>query len=418
MQQRTDEAERTVLGSILATSGKALDEVELRGEDFHDPARGDLFDEMRTMWGRGVPVDAFTLSEKRPEQTAFLYEVTSDAVPMGSLPYYADAVKKSGLMRRISNLSGVFATLDPAMDSTALADMCRQLVEDAIGHEAKKTRFVADILPDLVEKMKQVGGVFVPSPWPSLDNVIGGFRPGCVYVIAARPGMGKTLVAGQVATQLANFGNVAFSSLEMTEDELVARFVAERMLINVGHVKDARMTDADWDKFNAQYEELAKLRIAINDQPEVSSSDVRVHARSVARNGKLAGIVVDYLQLMTSGRKVESRQQEVSEFSRQLKILAKKMQVPVIALSQLNRDSEKRMDRKPSLADLRESGAIEQDADAVFLLRREGEFPSESLVIDVAKNRHGETGEVTLAWDGTHSRAVEWSDQGTAGGGW
>lgn len=415
MQQRTDEAERVVLGTILATSGRAFDDIELTGDDFHDPTRGDLLDAMKAMWGRGVPVDAFTLSEKRPEQTSFLYEVTSEAAPLASLPYYADAVKKSGLLRRVSGLSGRFSQLDPSMDSTAIADMCRQLVEDAIGHESQKIRFVADILPDLMAMM-DADEVFVPSPWPSLNDKIGGFRPGAVYVIAARPGQGKTVVAGQVAAWLAEAGNVAFSSLEMTDVELVARFVSERLLINVTHIKDSKMTPADKAKFERERGEVEKLRIAINDSSEASPSDVRVFARSVARQGKLAAVVVDYMQLMSSGKREESRLQEVSNFSRQMKVLAKSMQVPVIVLSQLNRKSEERMDRRPQISDLRESGSIEQDADVVILLRREGEFPQESLVLDVAKNRHGETGEVTLHWDGQHSRAIEWTNQGSAGG--
>lgn len=414
MEQRADEAERVVIGTILATSGRAFDDIDVTGDDFRDPTRGDLLDAMKATWARGVPVDAFTMSERHGEHTAFLYEVTSEAVPLGSLPYYADAVKKAGLLRRVAGLSGRFTQLDPAMDSAELADMCRQLVEDAIGRESQKLRFVADVLPDLIEMMNS-DSVFVPSPWPSLNQKIGGFRPGAVYVIAARPASGKTMVAGQIAAALAEHGNVAFSSLEMTAEELVARFVSERLLINVGRIKDARMTDRDWAKLEADRAKVESMRIAINDSAETSPSDIRVFARSVAREGKLAAIVVDYMQLMSSGKREESRQQEVSNFSRQLKILAKSLQVPVIALSQLNRDSEKRIDKRPIVADLRESGSIEQDADIIVLLRREGEYPNESLILDVAKNRHGDTGEVTLAWDGQHSRVIEWSDTGTAG---
>lgn len=406
-------AERAVLGSILATSGKALDEITLTGGDFFDPKHGDLFDAMREMWSRSIPVDAFTLSEANGEHSAFLYSLTSDAVPMASVTYYADIVKRDGLRRRLASVGAAFGQFDTTMDSSMVADEARRLVEDAIGQVGQSVRFVADVLPDVVARMESKS-VFIPSPWPTLNAAIGGFRPGAVYVVAARPGMGKTVIGAQIAAQLASEGNVAFSSLEMTADELVARFVAERLSINVGRIKDARMQQHDWELFENGRPELEKLRIAIDDRSGISATDVRMFARSVQRHGKLAGVIVDYMQLMVSKQK-QDRHLQVAEFSRQLKILAKDFQVPVVALSQLNRNSEASALSTPKLSDLRESGAIEQDADVVMLLRREvlerdtsGIVRKESLIIDVAKNRHGQTGEVELSWDGQHSRAVEW----------
>lgn len=395
-----------MLGTVLATSGKILDELDLNGDDFYDPRRGDLFEAMRAMWAQNIPVEAFTLSETRPDQSAELFSLSSEAVPSGSVPFYADVVKRDGLRRRLAAVGARLAQFEPGMDSAAVAEEAKKLVDDAIGQTGQRIRFVADVLPDVVERMN-AKEVFVPSPWPTLNAAIGGFRPGAVYVVAARPGMGKTVVGGQIAAELAERGNVAFSSLEMTADELVSRFVAERLAINVGRVKDARMNQRDWEVFNRDRAKVESLRIAIDDRSGIAASDVRMFARSVARNGKLAGVVVDYMQLMTSRQKLD-RHLQVAEFSRQLKIMAKDFQVPVIALSQLNRNSEATLDRKPKLSDLRESGAIEQDADVVMLLRREGEYPQESLVIDVAKNRHGEIGEVDLHWDGQFSRATEW----------
>lgn len=406
-----EEAERAVLGTVLATSGSILDEIELTGEDFHDPTWGDLFDAMRAMWSGRKPVDAYTMSELHPQHTALLYDLAGYAVPAPAAEFYSDEVKKHGMRRRLATVGPELGRFDAGMDSAAVADEARRLVDAAIGNTGQRVLFVADVLPEVVERMG-AKHVFVPSPWPSLNDKIGGFRPGAVYVVAARPGQGKTVVAGQVAAHLAEDGNVAFASLEMTAEELVARFVAERLLINVGHVKDARMSDWDWKKFHDGRGQVEALRIAIDDRSGVSASDVRMFARAVSRKGKLAGVVVDYMQLMVSKQRMD-RHLQVADFSRQLKIMAKDFQVPVIALSQLNRNSEASALSVPKLSDLRESGAIEQDADVVLLLRREGEFPHESLVIDVAKNRHGETGEVTLAWDGQHSRAVEWTDGGS-----
>jgi replicative DNA helicase len=288
-----------------------------------------------------------------------------------------------------------------------MTERARQLVDDAAGTQKSQVRFVRDIIPDVLERMN-TKTTFVPTPWPTLNAAIGGLRPGAVYVVAARPGMGKTVIAAQLATCLAQTGMVAFSSLEMSEDDLVSRLISERLEIMVGKVKDNRMAPRDWDIFNSRRPELDDLNIAIDDRSNIAPGDVRSFARSVSRHGKLAGIVVDYMQLMTSRSKMD-RHLQVSEFSRQLKIMAKDMHVPVIALSQLNRQSESRMDGIPKLSDLRESGSIEQDADVVILLRREGEYPSEELILDVAKNRHGETGIVQLAWQGEFSRAVEWN---------
>lgn len=399
------EAELAILGVVLMTGGKVLDEIDLAGDDFYEPKRGDLFDAMVSEWGQGRPVDAFTLSEKRPADAAWLFSLTdTHAVPV-SAPYYADVIRKHAIRRRLAAVGAGFAALE-GTDPAEVADAARAAVEAAIGTTGVRVRTVRDILPGLVDRMNDQG-VFVPSPWRSLNGFIGGFRPGAVYVIAARPGQGKTLVAGQIAAHLAQHGWVAFSSLEMTDEELVARFVAERLRINVGHIKDSRMDVRDWDRLARGRHELDQMQVAIDDRSGVSASDVRAFARAVARKGPLSAVVVDYLQLMVSRDRME-RHLQVADFSRRLKILAKDLHVPVIALSQLNRNSEATSLSVPKLSDLRESGAIEQDADVVLLLRREGEFPNESLVVDVAKNRHGQTGDFRLVWDGGYSRAVEW----------
>lgn len=400
------EAELAVLSSVLITGGKCLDDLELAGDDFSEPSRGDLFDAMNTMWASGKPVEAFTMSEERPADAAFLFGLTSTVARPTSVGYYADIVRKHAIRRRIAQAGAALAHVE-GENPEDVADRARALIDNAIGKPSQKVQFISDILPRLLDRMN-ADEVFVPSPWPSLNEKIGGFRPGAVYVVAARPGVGKTIVAGQIATHLAKFGNVAFSSLEMGDEELVARIVSEQVQINVGHIKDARMDDRDWGKLNAARERLDQLRIAIDDRAGVSAADVRAFVRAVSKQGSLACALVDYLQLMTSRDRME-RHLQVADFSRRLKVMAKDFQIPVVALSQLNRNSESSTLAIPKLSDLRESGAIEQDADVVMLLRREGDFPNEKLIIDVAKNRHGETGEVSLSWDGGYSRAVEWN---------
>lgn len=405
------DAELAVLGAVLATAGTALDDIALTGDDFHEPRHGDIFDAMRTEWTEGRPVDAYTLSERMPNDAALLFALTSAPLTTGSVPYYADIVSKRSLRRRLATVAASLSNMDATLDHAEVADRARALVEEAIGTTGAKLTFVRDVLTNVMER-EPGESVFVPSPWSSLNAAIGGFRPGAVYVIAARPGVGKTVIAAQIATRLAEEGNVAFASLEMTAEELAARFVSERAQISVGHIKDAQLTDHDRAKYQAAKPMLEQLRIAIDDRSGVAPSDVRTFARAVAKQpGGLSGIVVDYMQLMVAKAKGE-RHLQVAEFSRQLKILAKDLGVPVIALSQLNRNSEATSLSVPKLSDLRESGAIEQDADLVLLLRKEGDVEDPranvDLIIDIAKNRHGRTGEVKLRWDGGYSRAVEW----------
>ena len=413
-----ENAENAILGLILATQGRVLDDIALSPEDFYEPKRGDLYALMRAEHQAGRTVDAFTLTDRPEVDASYVWELTStSAVPAGA-SHYADIVAKHALRRRLAAVGSSLAQVEADMDSAAVADRARRLVDEAIGTPARNVRFVRDVLPDVVARM-EAGDVFVPSPWPSLNEAIGGFRPGAVYVIAARPGIGKSVVASQIAVQLAQHGAVAFSSLEMTDAELVARMVSERLRIGVGKIKDSRMTPTDWQVLARGRGVVEGLNIAIDDRSGISASDVRGFARAVSREGKLAGVVVDYLQLMVSKQRLD-RHLQVAEFSRQLKILAKDFNVPVVALSQLNRNSEATSLAVPKLSDLRESGAIEQDADCVILLRKEGDTEDAAanvtLVMDVAKNRHGRTGEVRLRWDGHFSRAVEWghADQAEA----
>ena len=332
------QAEEAVIGLALATQGAILDDLALTGEDFSDPKRGDLFALMVAERHAGRPVDAFTLTERGDVDAAFVWGLSSTTASAASAGYYADIVAKHALRRRLAAVGAALAQADPGMDSAAVADRARRLVDEAIGTPARRVRFIRDVLPDVVHRMESLD-VFVPSPWRSLNDAIGGFRPGAVYVIAARPGVGKTVVAAQCAVALAQHGNVAFSSLEMTDQELVARIISERLRIGVGKIKDAKMTPHDWEVLAGGRAQLDALNIAIDDRSGISASDVRGFARAVSREGRLAGVVVDYMQLMVSKQKLD-RHLQVAEFSRQLKILAKDFQVPVIALSQLNRNSE------------------------------------------------------------------------------
>jgi replicative DNA helicase len=401
------DAELAVLGAVIATAGSCLDDIALTGADFFEPGRGDLFDIMRTRYAAGQHVDMVTMMNAAPGKEVFVASLIDHTPFAYAVEEYAGIVAQHALRRRLSGVGAALAGMDPTLDVATMSERAQALVDEAVGSQKSKVRFVKDILPGVIERMHAKES-FTLTPWPTLNAAIGGLRPGAVYVVAARPAQGKTVIAAQLAAGLAEHGMVAFSSLEMTEDELVARLIAERLAIGVGRIKDSRMTNEDWQKLERGRPALEAMGIAIDDRSNVATTEVRTFARSVSRHGKLAGIVVDYMQLMTSKSKMD-RHLQVSEFSRQLKIMAKDLHVPVIALSQLNRQSESRADGIPKLSDLRESGSIEQDADVVIMLRREGEGNREEIILDVVKNRHGETGEVSLAWQGHFSRAVEWN---------
>jgi replicative DNA helicase len=413
-----------VLGGMMLSAAAIGDVMgEMKPADHYVPKHEIIHEAILELAGKGEPTDAIAVGDELTRtgkireaggDPGYLHTLTSTVPTAANAGYYAHIVANKAVLRRLI-VAGTRITqmgYSSEGDVNELLGAAREQLDAAETTAPSKVRYVRDILPDVVERL-QTNATFVPTPWPSLNRLIGGLRPGAVYVIAARPGVGKTVIASQLAACLADYGRVAFSSLEMSEDDLVSRLISERLNIRVGKVKDNRMTDYDWKVLADGRAQLNALNIAIDDRAAVTAVEVRAFAKAVSRQGTMAGVVVDYLQLMSSRSKLD-RHLQVSEFSRQLKITAKDMHLPVIALSQLNRQSESRADGVPRLSDLRESGAIEQDADVVILLRREEldghtfENPRESIWLDVAKNRHGETGEVELAWQGEFSRAVEW----------
>lgn len=419
-------AEKAVLGAAMISAQAAAEVVGLlTPKDFYLPQNECIFTVIADLLEAGKPADVVAVADEvsrrgseflhRAGGVAYPHALVADVFTAANAGYYAGIVVEKAVRRRLIEAGIRITQMGFSTEGTleGLVEQARSEIDVTV-QEPQSTRLVADILPDVFARLRSKE-TFVPTPWPTLNAAIGGLRPGAVYVVAARPGVGKTVIASQLAAALAEWGFVAFSSLEMSEDELVSRLIADRLSIRVGKVKDNRLTDYDWQRLESGRADLEALRIAIDDRAAVSGVDVRSHVRAVSRLGRLAGVVVDYMQLMSSRNNLE-RHLQVSEFSRQLKIIAKDFHVPVVALSQLNRQSEQRADQKPRLSDLRESGAIEQDADVVILLRREEmpnhspANPSETLWLDVAKNRHGETGEVPLWWRGEFSRAEEWPD--------
>jgi replicative DNA helicase len=408
------DAERAVLGAALETDGACIDELDLTGADFSNPRLGDLYDAMVRARLNGAHVSYATLADAYPDQAVFISSLVEHGRFKYAVEEHAAIVGKQALRRRLSAVAAglVQRANEPGLSADQLIDQAQALVADAVGGARHPVRFLRDILPGLADKLHDVGGQAIPTPWASLTGALGGgFRPGAVYVIGGRPAQGKSVIAQQCAVALAQHGLVAFSSLEMSEEELTARFVAERIPMNVGRIKDGTMTPADWETFALRKRRVTDLGIAIDDRTNVSVADIRQHARNVSRRGPLAGVVVDYLQLTASDNPRAERRLQIDETSRQLKVLAKDLRVPVIVLSQLNRQSENRTDPRPKLHELKESGAIEQDADVVILLFRDKTGRGSNIHLDGAKNRHGEAFDLDLHWEGALSRATEWPEE-------
>ncbi len=259
---------------------------------------------------------------------------------------------------------------------------------------------------DEIDAIASQGGIArgVPTGFTELDEVTNGLHPGQMIVIAARPGMGKSTLGLDFLRSCSiknRMASVVFS-LEMSKSEIVMRLLSAEAKIKLTDMRSGRMSDDDWTRLARRMSEISEAPLYIHDSPNLTMMEIRAKARRLKQKSDLKLIVIDYLQLMTSGKKVESRQQEVSEFSRQLKLLAKELEVPVVAMSQLNRGPEQRTDKKPMLSDLRESGAIEQDADMVILLHRPDAFERDDprggeADLILAKHRNGPTKTVTVA---------------------
>ena len=394
-------AELSVIAGVLDSNGTKLDDLVLTGDDFSDGRYGDMFDTMRRMRLEGKPVDPTTVGGELPQHAVFLWSV-GDRVPHTlNTGFHAEMVREASVRRRV-NAAGVrISEWSQDRPISELTDAARKELDDAFGLQRRKVTFMEDTIAETIASIGRSTRA-VPTPWPSLTESLTGFRPGALYVIGARPGIGKTSVAVQIALELSRHGLVAYSSLEMPERELHIRCISAGAQIAHSILERSGPLPAFAEEKLERWLRSTPKRIAFDDRGSVTMNDIRTHARSVSREGKLSGVIVDYLQLI-SGESGAKRLEVVTEASRQLKLLARDLDVPVIALSQLNRNAEGRSDKRPAMADLRESGSIEQDADLVILLHRDMEATdtaSDDFDMLVAKNRHGPTGVRRMKWVG------------------
>jgi replicative DNA helicase len=278
---------------------------------------------------------------------------------------------------------------------------------------------LSDLMGDALAEIEAISGrggamVGVPTGFRDLDSLTNGLHAGQLIMLAARPAIGKSTLGLDLARSAAikqNLTTVVFS-LEMSRTEIVMRLLSAESQVGLHAMRSGTLSDSDWTKLARKMSAVSEAPLFIDDSPNLTLMEIRAKCRRLKQRHDLKMVIVDYLQLMSSGRKVESRQQEVSEFSRSLKLLAKELNIPVVAISQLNRGPEQRQDKRPLLADLRESGSLEQDSDVVVLIHREDAYERDSARageadLIVAKHRNGPTGTITVAFQGHYSRFTD-----------
>ena len=435
-------AERSVVGSMLMDRD-AISEVSaiLTKEDFYNAQFGLLFEAMVDLYNEGKPVDEIILGEKLREKGApeeiysmsYLGEILANISTAAFVKSYAAIVKDKSYLRKMIKLSD--NTMNRAYSGQESVDTIMETTESEMFQLMQKrsgaTDFVpirnilVDVIGEIEAATKTKGRINgLRTGFTDLDNMLTGMHGGELILVAARPSMGKTAFVLNIAHHVALKENVpvVMFSLEMSREQLVTRLVAVDAMVDAKSLKTGDLSDEDWTKIISTADDMAKAAIFIDDNSSINMAQLRSKCRKLKQTEGIGLIIIDYLQLMSSPERVESRQLFISEVSRALKALARELNVPVIALSQLNRAVDSRPDHKPVLADLRESGAIEQDADVVMFIYRDDyynpdttEKPGVAEII-VAKQRNGSTGPVDLAWISRYTKFANLSkkEQGQA----
>ena len=426
-QPYSAEAEQAVLGSILIDSATVATAVTmLKPDDFYIPENAKIYETLVSMFTGGEKIDPITLLDKLKELElyddaggrAYLYKLM-DATPSAvNIEAYAAIVKDKAKLRKLADVTGEANTR--AMGEVgSVAEQLETLEQQLF--ELRGERSGAGLVPirealnDSLREMKELasqGGKLpgLPTGFRDLDFYISGLNRSDLIILAARPGVGKTSVALNIARYAAEAGdgkNVLIFNLEMSRVQLVQRMLSSEALVELGKLRTANMVRDEWDRLVAGALKLAKLPIYVDDTSNITVAEIKARVRRVRDVGL---VVIDYLQLIKGGRKDGNRVLEVSDISRSLKVMAKELNVPVLCLAQLSRASEQRKDDpKPKLSDLRDSGAIEQDADIVLFLYRDAQYhpdTAEKNVCDciIAKNRHGQCNTVQFQWQGQFTR--------------
>ena len=425
-------AEQSVLGAMLMSKDAIADVVEvLRGTDFYRPAHELVYDAILDLYGRGEPADAITVAAEltrrgeigRVGGAPYLHDLLASVSIAANAGYYAEIVREKAILRRLVDASIRIGQMSYAAEGD-VDDIVDRAQAEVYSVTDKRTsedyKSLSELMQPTMDEIEAIGSrggqlAGVPTGFADLDELTNGMHGGQMIIIAARPGLGKSTLGLDLARAASIKHGLASAifSLEMSQIEIVMRLLSAEASIPLNHIRNGKMSDDDWQRMAKKMGDVAEAPLFIDDSPNLTMMEIRAKARRLRQRHELKLVIIDYLQLLTSGKKVESRQVEVSEFSRQLKLLAKELDVPVVALAQLNRGPETRGgDKKPMLSDLRESGSLEQDADMVILLNRPDIYDKESerageADFDVAKHRNGPTKTITVAFQGHYSRFID-----------
>jgi replicative DNA helicase len=424
------EAEQSALGGMLL-SQEAVAEVveEIAGVDFYAGKHELIYNAILNLFGRGEPTDVIAVTDELNKQgnllkaggSDYLHSLASYVPTAANAGYYAKIVGDKAILRRLIDAGTRIA--QSGYDSQGeVEDLVNQAQAEVykVSSQSSKEDYVglSDSLEAAIhdiELAQNRGGEMTGTPtgFTDLDAYTHGLHAGQLIIVAARPAVGKSTFALDIARNAAVRHNQAtiFFSLEMGRSEIAMRMLSAESSIYLQSMRKGTISEGDWTRLAAVRGRINDAPLYIDDSPNMSLVEIRAKCRRLAQQVDLKLVVIDYIQLMSSGKKVESRQQEVSEFSRALKLLAKELGLPVVALSQLSRQAEQSKDKRPELSHLRESGSLEQDADVVVLLHREGIYERDhpragEADLILAKQRNGPTGTVTVAFHGQYSRFV------------
>lgn len=422
------EAEQSVLGSMLLEREVISLAVEiLKKDDFYREDHREIFDSILDLYERAEPIDIITVSEKLTHRGSleniggleYLTHLVNSVPTTANMKYYAKIVEEKSILRKLIRASNDIANMgyEAAEEVSFVLDRAEKSIFDILQKRNVQGLYpIKDVLLDAFNRLEELynsdGSITgVPTGFSDLDHKTSGFQNSDLILIAARPAMGKTAFVLNIAQYAALHARIptAVFSLEMSKEQLVNRILCSEAMVDSQKMRTGKLEDNDWHKIARVLGPLSDAPLYIDDTPGISVMDIRAKCRRLKLEKNLGLIIIDYLQLMQGRGRSESRQQEISEISRSLKILAKELNVPVLTLSQLSRAPEQRNDHRPILSDLRESGAIEQDADIVMFLYRDDYYNPETekkniSEVIMAKNRHGATGVVELVWLGQFTK--------------
>lgn len=421
------EAEESLLGAMLLSRDAIAVALErCSATDFYKPSHAHIFQAITSLYSSGDPADAVTVADElRRAGTleevggpASLVALQANTPAISSAGRYAEIVEEHALLRRLIGVAGEIADLGYSLPEDVIGavdraeamvfEVAQRRTADSIASLEELLSKSLDRLEELYDRGEAITGV--PTGYTDLDELMSGLQPSNLIVVGARPSMGKTAFALGMAANAAVAGTpVLFFSLEMSHLEIAQRVLCAEARVDASRMRNGRLHEDDWGKISHAIGRLGSAPLHIDDNPNVTVMDIRAKARRMKSREGLGLVVVDYLQLMTGRGSAENRQVEISEISRGLKLLARELGIPVIALSQLSRTLESRADKRPMLADLRESGAIEQDSDVVMFVYRDEVYNAESsdrgtAEILIAKHRNGPTGVVQLAFVANYAR--------------